>query len=670
MRQKSGEAMINLPILSQLDIEGYGLFPGTESRLGLHTEFAPGLKLVLGANGLGKTTLVTILFRMLTGPSDIPSLDSGADLGRRRLEATPLRQSGRRIFAERVRDDAAEARATLSFYLGETRIDVSRNLKTLEMVALRVNGKEAEISDAAFQELVQNRARVSSFGDWILALRILIFYFEDRRALIWDPSAQRQLLRLLFLPPAEAAEWTRKEREILELDSAVRNRRYVLGREETSIARAEGSLKTADEVRQQLNLSQAIQEDEKSRLDLLNDELLEVTAARETARLNALTAEQAHESAMRNLERLQLREIEAAFPNATEIGKYIVGQILAEDKCLTCGSTVPEFAREIRARISRQQCPICGSTRDEHEDHGSGVKRDHSAALRKVENLEEQVEASAKQRAAAEKAFDDLLNEISKLNTKTAKRSAEINELVRRLPPAEQQVHQQRSELAAAYARLQEDQASLLQLRRQFQEFVTGVNKKIARQAEAIKAAFDQYAKGFLLEDCALLWSPQKSRVGQTGELVEYAAFEMDMTGSNFETAHRRTGPEQVSESQREFIDLSFRMALIRVGSKRGGTLVIDAPESSLDAVFSTRAAEVLTRFCEADDNNRLIVTSNLVDGDLIPELLRQASIRSDQDSRIIDLLNIAAPTAATRYLHDEYQAVRQRLFERARAVN
>lgn len=35
---------------------------------------APGLTLVLGANGLGKTTLVTMLFRLLTGPSDITAL--------------------------------------------------------------------------------------------------------------------------------------------------------------------------------------------------------------------------------------------------------------------------------------------------------------------------------------------------------------------------------------------------------------------------------------------------------------------------------------------------------------------------------------------------------------------------------------------------------------------
>ena len=291
--------MINLPVLNKFEIDNYGLFPGTGAKPGLHTKFAPGLKLVLGANGLGKTTLITILFRMLTGPLDIPNFGSGGDLGSRRLEARTLPHLDRQIFAQRVSDGAAEAHATLSFYLGETEIQVRRSLKTLELLALTVNGEDVQVSEEEYAELVQEHARLSSFGDWILALRHLTFYSEDRRALIWDASAQRQLLRLLFLPPSEAAEWTSREREILELDSTVRNRQYFLGREERAIARAEKSLSTAGEVRQQLKLSQQIQADEQSRLDALNDDLVTISAARETARLNALKDEQAYESAMR-----------------------------------------------------------------------------------------------------------------------------------------------------------------------------------------------------------------------------------------------------------------------------------------------------------------------------------------------------------------------------------
>jgi uncharacterized protein YhaN len=71
--------MINFPVLERLDISQYGLFPGPEGGQaeGLHVDFQPGITLIIGANGLGKSTLVTIIFRLLTGPFDIPGLASG-----------------------------------------------------------------------------------------------------------------------------------------------------------------------------------------------------------------------------------------------------------------------------------------------------------------------------------------------------------------------------------------------------------------------------------------------------------------------------------------------------------------------------------------------------------------------------------------------------------------
>lgn len=74
----------------------------------------------------------------------------------------------------------------------------------------------------------------------------------------------------------------------------------------------------------------------------------------------------------------------------------------------------------------------------------------------------------------------------------------------------------------------------------------------------------------------------------------------------------------------------------------------------------------MLTRFATGESDNRLMVTSNLIEGDLIPELLRRAEISSPNDDRIVDLLKIAEPTAATRQLGSEYRRVRKNLFQRA----
>jgi hypothetical protein len=112
-----------------------------------------------------------------------------------------------------------------------------------------------------------------------------------------------------------------------------------------------------------------------------------------------------------------------------------------------------------------------------------------------------------------------------------------------------------------------------------------------------------------------------------------------------------------VSESQREFIDLAFRMALMQVAAWGGvGTLTVDAPESSLDAVFTRRAADVLLRFAQ-NQGNRLVLTSNLVEGQLIPSLIRPRLNQPARKEPFIDLFQIAAPTAAIREHKAEYDA-------------
>src|SRR6266540_4304041 len=102
------------PLVKSLSVENYGLFPGKRSEPGLHVQFEPGMTLVLGANGLGKTTLVTILYRICTGPFDIPGLAAGRELGSRSIEAREISRSERQLLGVRVVDGAANARTTLS----------------------------------------------------------------------------------------------------------------------------------------------------------------------------------------------------------------------------------------------------------------------------------------------------------------------------------------------------------------------------------------------------------------------------------------------------------------------------------------------------------------------------------------------------------------------------
>lgn len=657
--------MTSFPIFQHLKVEKYTLYPGTKRNAGLDIDFQPGLTMVLGANGLGKTTLVHLLFRLLSGPYELRNFGDGARIGAQPPELREMTKTEVRLFADRVLDNAADAVATLSFTLGDISFTVSRRLADLSLLDLSIGGEQQAGGETSYQQAVTGAAGVNGFQDWLLILRLVSFYFEDRRALVWDTTAQLQLLQMLFLTPDASQLWGEAYGDVLELDSLVRTLTYVVNKEGKALTETETKIAGVGDIRDQLKTLDAVQAQQSSRLEMLNDQLADTGFARQNGRLTQLRAEQALDVAMRGLERLQLRAIRAAFPSATETGQYILAQLTSEDECLACGTHVPDYAEEIRRRIRSGHCPICGSAthRTSRQPTAAQVRQ----AAQEATDAQKSLDSARAAQDQTEAAYQELVAEAKELTDAMTAREATIRDLLSRLPKDDESFHERRQGLRSDTARLSVYKERLELARTKFTTIQAETNREIEKRAQKVTESFSKYAKGFLFEDCTLEWTIYRATVGQGGRQVELPSFQLSMTGASFSTPRRRGGPMQVSESQREFIDLSFKMALMDVaGDGHGGTLIIDAPESSLDAVFVSQASNILSRFGSPTTDNRLVVTSNLIDGDLIPELLRTAGIRTARNRRVVDLLELAAPTAAVSARHDQYVKVRDRLFQRA----
>jgi hypothetical protein len=280
-----------------------------------------------------------------------------------------------------------------------------------------------------------------------------------------------------------------------------------------------------------------------------------------------------------------------------------------------------------------------------------------------LDQADTELSAAVAELQEADQYYREVRTAISELNAAIVDRSRTIDALVAKLPPEEAALHGKRSELAGWKAREDETRAQVAEMRAAFKDFVDDKNLQIAGYSDQVKAVFHSYAQGFLVENCSLVWQLQRDTLGQMGEKFDFPAFELNMSGAGFIEPIRRSGPEQVSESQREFIDLAFRMALIDVATDRhSGSLVIDAPESSLDMVFAARAGKVLVQFASTHQN-RLVITSNLVASDLIKELVDSIP-GSERPTRIVDLFEVAEKTAAVRDFWDDYKRARKALLQ------
>jgi len=660
--------MISFPIIKDIKIASYGLYPGAEQQ-GLNLEFTQGLTLILGANGLGKSTIITMLFRILTGPFDL-ILPSGS-IGTSEIKAASLNKNTRMAFAARVNDGAQNAQATLIFELGDRIFSVKRSLRDLSLLSFGINDGSVDATEDAFQREICAASGLATFGEWILVLRTVVFFFEDRRGLVWDATAQKQLLRCLLLPPEHASRWAKAERDILEADTRMRNLNSALRREQRETAKIEYRTRAAPGIVAALRAAELAAERLGKEQAGLAEKIESLDQARHRNRLDTMRSEALLDEAAQELERARLSAVEIRFPSADESTRYIFSRLMADDQCLVCNTRGLEDKRKsMLMAIDSRRCLVCDSPLNTDSSPVVELAEERIDALReKVKKAQEAHFSNKQDLEESTDAYNQESKRLSECATELAELQEKIDFFINQLPPEEQSARRQHEDLKALEHRVVALRAVIKENRESFSHEMNKYREAIRGFADEIKKAFEAAAQGFLLEDSGLSWSPYRSQVGQAGaegvEPIEYPAFGVELSGSDFTSVIRRDGPDQVSESQREFIDLAFRMALISVTAKNhAGTIVIDAPESSLDAVFVERAANVLSRFANGNGVNRLIVTSNLAAGELIPTLLIDADPSPERRrSRIVDLFQHGVPTRAMREMADDYEKLRERLY-------
>ncbi len=655
---------ISLPIYHQISIDNYQMFPGDKDSPGLTHTFGPGLHLVAGVNGLGKSTLLLALYHGVVGPASIKNDEYGVP----RPEIVPRRFLDR--FRKRVADAARSSTLIIRFSLGSDEFSVCRSLNDLSIIDWSLNDISQPAEEDNYESAVIAAMCVSSFADVLILLNLVVFMFEERSLLIWTPLAQRNVLRALFMPPEKAEALAKRAQKVATCNSTYRNLLTIANRDRRKLNRLRTALDIGDSVSAEYHSLQKSIAKQAERLKELYALRSEADDARTECRSVLEVAKFNFDDYLREIEALKLTRVANAFPSSPDAGRYVVDRLLGDKSCLVCGAEDGPLVFRWIAAVTDGDCIVCGAPQ-ESQDSTTPLE---AIDAERISQLENRLNSARQAMESAQREFDSKRSEygaiqaqIDQLLIKRRADETRVKQLAGTLPPTPSELRALEERVASQDQTLNELKAEQTDAEDAFSAVFLEFQKTINNLADQIRERFSVRISEFLLERAEISFNTTRASIGESGRSYEWPAFRLSMTSGTFDNPSPRLDRSEVSMSQGEFIDLAFRLALVEVAAGNGpATLIFDAPEASLDALFMRRAGAFLARFAEHHDDNRLIVTSNLTNADMIPALfgayVAEAGDpspltipRKERWSRVIDLLKVAAPTSAVQKIGDRY---------------
>lgn len=681
--------MIRFPIIRRLEVHNYELFKNDGSE-GISHLFDRGVHAIVGINGLGKTTLLNILYRVLLGPFDQSKSDDAGLLGSQH-ELSAWRN--RNYFRDRVRDGARQATVEVDVAFGKNILTVRRRLSTLQVDYLALDGEPLEASLEEYSDTVVRLSGVATFFDFFAVLRYLVFYLEDRVELIWDRRSQFDMLRVLLFDTKAAEAAAQAYDAAQAADSRYRNRRAVLGRDRDRLAvleAASGDSEASHLRSLQASIAQAEERDREQAA--LIEEARESTEEARLRRERALLDLQEARIALEYEEQAHYKDL---FPEIGETAQHVFLNILGGGGCLVCGTQGTDVAEHLRKKLEEHRCPICDSPSERHEKVTTPADFSRARLRRlkaKTEQLREALQVASEETDKAKTEFDQLMDRREEDRRKLRDLRLELNQLGYVEIPNETDIENLRTAVAEGekeLARLATDQ---LDAETRYGRIVRRQKAVIDKTVATIRRRFREYAGMVLAERCELSLATERRSIGQEGTKFDFPYFEVMMTSGVFnQSMSTRQSAEAVSESQAEFLDIAFRMALISAvtSGKTESMLVLETPESSLDSLFVRMAGEAFRHYAEDKRlDNVFIASTNLNNEEMLSALLgvhrtpaieRQSPTnpklrptptkrftapvvpKRDRSKRIINLLELAAPNAALVQHRNYYAAMFRR---------
>jgi len=577
---------VHLPVIRRLRVINFPMYPGPANQ-GIDLEFGDGVAVIAGINGIGKTTLLNLLMRMILGASS-PSKTATRDLGRV-SKRTLVQARAFPYFSERAANELDDdAVATLTFEIAGKTIVVSRSLKNLQIRKLTIARKNIDdLTNAGFLARLADLAGVASAYDFHILVRYVQFFTEERLPLLWSSSSQFELFKMLFVDYRLSGNLNKLFAEIQAVDSEYRNRTFQYNNRkdqlEASLADA-GSGVSAPTAEDFLKATEAheLAEREWKQVLALNQGLV---SKRQQLEEELDEAQLALDAELHAFSHADATYISQALPSLDDKLQFLMQGLGSNLGCFVCGKRGKKELHAIGKKLRSNHCFVCDA---QNAFKTSNVVPIAAVSIRKMERTIEAL------RSAIAKYQEDLSSldvetgpGIARLRLATATR----NEAVRQLAFIQAQMAAELPQDVISQLAIEKTELDALDEKRKdlADDYKAGVLLVTTAMDDfqlAIGQKLAHYAEAFLHEKVKVSFtrnSPFKLATGAGS--VNIPTFRVAMTSSTHVAVRERRSATSVSESQKEFLDLAFRMTLLDVLAGDEATmLVMETPEASLES--------------------------------------------------------------------------------------
>lgn len=597
-----------LPKINRITIENFSLY---KQKSRVDVEVPNGVLCLAGANGLGKSTFISIVSYAMTGAVVQP------DISFKSLNSIPAFAQKTVGFASRYFDGRVEQRdrelsqVTVDFNLGNYAYHLTRNFfdssELIEFSRVNINNQETVDKNKSllnqYQDFFVQDSELNNFEQYLFLQTYVMTFDESKKLLFWDEDVMNRLMYLFFsIKPEDAEKADQLRKNINRYGSNVRNIQWNISQMEKRLSKLKNNGTITEEEKNEIErvceeeeiLSNYIEEERKHKQEISsNISQVQLQLDDNALSLNALKEQ--YDDAFGHLYNSSI-SVESDGRILSSLKKIIVA--LTEDENSDLTDLISELRVEIVEAVKRtkahnekaileqlktldSQMIALKSRGKELKDKFDRLSLDLTACLYKMDEMDKKLDLFKQQ-------YNVLLQKKDSIK-QSEQTLAEIKAL-------ELNIEHRKKEKAEAEQKRDECQTELNPLEDEVKRSFTAV-------AEQFIPSFRNYAKSFIGLDIDI----------ELKDNNNMASLVIRVNGSD---RHSRF---QLSESQQYFLDIALRFSLLEYTQSKNAFMLIDTPEGSLDIAYESRAGKMFADFVAKGYS--VIMTANINTSQLLLKL-------------------------------------------------